>query len=64
MPARALTRRPPEITVPRLVAELRSDILQAHASATERLLRDPNVGLERAVQEAKRLFALGRDKEA
>jgi hypothetical protein len=64
MPARTLTRRPPEITVPWLVAELRSDILLAHASATERLLRGPDVGFERVVQEARRLFVLGRDEEA
>jgi HEAT repeat protein len=34
--------------------------VQAHASATERLLSDPDAGSERAVNEAKRIFALGK----
>jgi HEAT repeat protein len=33
--------------------------VQAHASATERLLRNPDAGSENAVNEAKRIFALG-----
>jgi hypothetical protein len=34
--------------------------VQAHASATERLLRNPDAGSENAVNEAKRIFALGK----
>jgi hypothetical protein len=37
--------------------------VRAHASATERLLNDPNAGVELAVHEAKRQFAL-RDRPA
>ncbi|MFJ9848088.1 HEAT repeat domain-containing protein [Streptomyces sp. NPDC101150] len=33
--------------------------VRAHASATERLLRDPDAGFEFAVEEAKRVVALG-----
>jgi HEAT repeat protein len=36
--------------------------VQAHASATERLLSDPDTGSERAVNEAKRIFALGKQE--
>jgi HEAT repeat protein len=35
--------------------------VHAHASATERLLRDPNAGSENAVNEAKRIFVLGTE---
>jgi hypothetical protein len=38
--------------------------VQAHASATERLLRDPDAGSRNAVNEAKRIFALGRERKA
>lgn len=34
--------------------------VRAHASATERLLRDPDLGSELAIQAAKRRFTLGR----
>lgn len=34
--------------------------VRAHAIATERLLRDPAAGSEPAVNEAKRIFALGK----
>ena len=34
--------------------------VRAHASATERLLRDPDAGAANAVNEAKRIFALGK----
>jgi HEAT repeat protein len=34
--------------------------VQAHASATERLLRDPDAGFELAIEQAKRIFALGK----
>lgn len=35
--------------------------VRAHASATERLLRNPDAGSENAVNEAKRIFALGKE---
>ncbi|MEU4655257.1 HEAT repeat domain-containing protein [Streptomyces sp. NPDC023723] len=35
--------------------------VRAHALATERLLRDPDAGFEAAVEEAKRIVALGGD---
>lgn len=34
--------------------------VHAHASATQQLLRDPDIGFEFAVNEAKRVFALGK----
>ncbi len=34
----------------------------AHARATERLLRDPDAGSELSVNEAKRIFALGKER--
>jgi HEAT repeat protein len=34
--------------------------VRAHAFATERLLRDPDAGFEFAIEEAKRVVALGR----
>lgn len=36
--------------------------IRAHASATERLLRDPTAGFDLAVHEAKRVFVLGKDR--
>lgn len=38
--------------------------VRAHASATERLLRDPDTGSETAVNEAKRILALGKERKA
>ncbi|MBF6296943.1 HEAT repeat domain-containing protein [Nocardia amamiensis] len=38
-------------------------MVRAHASATERLLRDPDSGFYLAVDEARRVVALGPDKE-
>lgn len=35
--------------------------VRAHASATERLLRDPNTSFELGVNEAKRIFLLGKE---
>ena len=35
--------------------------VRAHATATERLLRDPDLGSEPAVNEAKRILALGKE---
>lgn len=37
--------------------------VRAHAIATERLLRDPDAGFEFAIEEAKRVVALGTSKE-
>ncbi|MFD2472467.1 HEAT repeat domain-containing protein [Amycolatopsis silviterrae] len=36
--------------------------VQAHAVATERLLRDPETGFDQAVDEAKRIVALGPER--
>lgn len=36
--------------------------VQAHAKATERILRDPNAGSERALDAAKRRFVLGQEE--
>ncbi|MET7707461.1 HEAT repeat domain-containing protein [Micromonospora sp. NPDC005413] len=38
-------------------------LVRAHAIATERLLRDPDAGFEFAIEEAKRVVALGRTNE-
>ncbi|KPC65276.1 HEAT repeat domain-containing protein [Streptomyces chattanoogensis] len=37
--------------------------VRAHAIATERLLRDPDAGFEFAIEEAKRIVALGRTSQ-
>ncbi|GHB71113.1 hypothetical protein GCM10010377_72230 [Streptomyces viridiviolaceus] len=37
--------------------------VRQHALATERLLRDPDAGFEFAIEEAKRIVALGRNSE-
>ncbi|WP_406280334.1 HEAT repeat domain-containing protein [Nocardia sp. NBC_00881] len=37
--------------------------VRAHASATQRLLRDPDAGFDLAVEEARRVVALGPDRE-
>ena len=39
----------------------RDAVVHAHARATERLLRDPDVSFEFAVREARRVFALGAE---
>ncbi|GAA1003190.1 hypothetical protein Aple_002870 [Acrocarpospora pleiomorpha] len=51
-----------EVIVPALRAAM-TDLdprVRAHAIATERLLRDPDAGFEFAIEEAKRVVALGR----
>jgi HEAT repeat protein len=51
-----------EVIVPALHAAMthRDPRVRAHAIATERLLRDPDAGFGFAVEEAKRVVALGR----
>lgn len=50
-----------EVIVPllRAAATAPDPGVRAHAVATERLLRDPDAGFESAVEEAKRVVALG-----
>jgi HEAT repeat protein len=51
-----------EVILPTLRAAM-TDLnprVRAHAIATERLLRDPDAGFEFAIEEAKRVVALGR----
>lgn len=54
-----------EATVPALLAATASPDprARAHAIATERLLRDPDAGFESAIEEAKRVVALGGSGE-
>lgn len=58
--SRALVALGAEVVEPILRKAMASDAagVRAHASATERLLNDPNAGIELAVHEAKRQFAL------
>jgi len=60
--SRALVALGEEVVTPVLRKAAASDDprVHAHASATERLLRDPDAGSERAVKEAKRVFVLGK----
>ncbi len=44
----------------RLATESDDPDIKAHASATERLLRDPDAAFEPSIDQAKRVFALGR----
>ncbi|MFG2651397.1 HEAT repeat domain-containing protein [Streptomyces sp. NPDC048436] len=50
-----------EVIVPALLAATTAPDprMRAHALATQRLLRDPDVGFESAIEEAKRVVALG-----
>lgn len=54
-----------EVIVPALgtAATAPDPRMRAHALATERLLRDPDTGFEFAIEEAKRVVALGRPGE-
>ncbi|MEW9552643.1 HEAT repeat domain-containing protein [Nonomuraea sp. NPDC050783] len=54
-----------EMIVPalRVAAADRDPRVRRHATATELLLRDPDAGFAFAVEEAKRVMALGVDKE-
>jgi HEAT repeat protein len=62
--SRALVALGEEVIAPVLRKALSSDVpgIRAHASATERLLREPDAGSESAVNEAKRRFALGKEQ--
>jgi HEAT repeat protein len=61
--SRALVALGEEVVEPvlRKAAANADPAVQAHASATERILRDPDVGSERAVGVAKRRFVLGKE---
>ncbi|MGY5126175.1 HEAT repeat domain-containing protein [Streptomyces nigrescens] len=54
-----------EVMVPTLHAAMKDPDprVRAHAIATERLLRDPDAGFEFAIDEAKRVVALGRTSQ-
>ena len=60
--SRALVAIGEEAIMPVLRSALASDDpgVRAHASATERLRRDPDIGSELAVQAARRRFTLGK----
>jgi HEAT repeat protein len=61
--SRALAALGDEVVGPVLQQALASSnpLVRAHASATERLLREPDVGSKLAVDDAKRIFALGKE---
>lgn len=63
--SRALAALGADVVEPVLRKAMSSEMpgVRAHASATERLLSDPNAGLDLAVHEAKRQFAL-KDRPA
>jgi HEAT repeat protein len=63
--SRALVALGAEVIEPLLRTALASDApgVRAHASATQRLLNDPNAGVDLAVHEAKRQFAV-KDRPA
>jgi HEAT repeat protein len=60
--SRALVALGEEVIMPVLRKAMASDylVVHAHASATERLLRDADGGSESALNEAKRILALGK----
>lgn len=61
--SRALVALGEEVIGPvlRKAAASADPAVHAHASATERILRDPDAGSERAVDVAKRRFVLGKE---
>lgn len=61
--SRALIALGEEVVAPVLRRAMASDDarVRAHASATERLLRNPDSGAELALEEAKRRYVLGKD---
>jgi HEAT repeat protein len=64
--SRALVALGEEVVEPLLRKAMASDSpgVHAHASITERLLRAPDAGFELDVDEAKRVFALGKERKA
>lgn len=62
--SRALIALGEEVVEPVLRKAMASDDpgVHAHASATERILRDPNASFEFAVHEAKRVFVLSKER--
>lgn len=64
--SRALVALGAEVIEPVLGRALISDIpsVRVHASATEKLLRDPDAGSALAVREARRAFVLGKDRKS
>ena len=62
--SRALVALGEDVSGPVLRKALASDDprIQAHASAAQRLLREPDAGSEPAVNEAKRQFALSKER--
>lgn len=60
--SRALVALGEDVVVPllRRAAVSESPSVRAHASNTERILRDPNAGSERAINAAKRVLVLGK----
>jgi HEAT repeat protein len=64
--SRALVTLGEEAVAPALEKAMASDdpVARAHASATERLLRDPDGAFELDVDEAKRIFILTEDRYA
>lgn len=62
--SRALVALGEDVALPVLGRYMGGDegVAQAHAIATDRMLRDPDAGFEVDVQEARRQFVLGRDR--
>jgi HEAT repeat protein len=62
--SRALVALREEAVEPVLRKAIASEVavVRAHATATERLLRDPNTGFEPDIHEAKRVFVLGKER--
>jgi HEAT repeat protein len=63
--SRALVALGEEVVEPVLRKAMASDDpgVRTHANATGRLLRDPDAGSKLAVDEAKRIFALGKERK-
>jgi len=63
--SRALVALGGEVVEPVLRKAMGSNVpgVHAHASATERLLRDPTASFDLAVHEAKRVFALDKERK-
>jgi HEAT repeat protein len=63
--SRALVALGEEVVGPVLRKAMASDDpgIRTHASAADRLLRDPDAGSDSAVNEAKRIFVLGKERK-